>query len=367
MKKQNKILLSIALAATVICLILVVLRENGFISGNSGILPSNAFAVADTSTVTKIFLANQNLQLLLTKNEAGEWLVNQKYPVQQDNLNLLLSTMKNLTILQIVPEKAWSNINKTMITGSTKVEIYQKIPKFTIFGVPFGVKERLTKLYYMGTETQDNQSNFALLDGVKEPYVVYLPGFRGFVSPRYSAVEDDWRSHLTFNTKITRIQEILFEDVEEPKNTFRVVKNGIRMFDVYDYQDQKLPAYDTTKLVDMLSEFRRKNYERCIENMDAQKKDSVLQRHFKTITLTDADGNVFTLKAYRILETSEDDPMESMNLIFSMDNKYNREINRDKFYGIFNDNPKEMLLCQYFVFDRILQPLSYFLDETPVR
>lgn len=364
MKKQNKILLSLALAATVICLILVVLRENGFIRKNSEMLPSNAFAVADTSTITKIFLATpQDQQLLLTKNEAGEWLVNQKYPVQQDNLNLLLSTMKNLTILQIVPEKAWSNINKTMTAGSIKVEIYQKAPKFTIFGISFGIKERLTKLYYIGPATQDNQSNFALLDGVNEPYVVYLPGFRGFVSPRYSAIEGDWRSHLTFNTKITRIQEILFEDAEQPKNTFKVVKSGIRMFDVYDYKDQKLSAYDTVKLIDMLSEFRRKNYELCIENMEAEKKDSILQRHFKTITLKDVDGTVFTLKCYRILDEFEDSPEETMDFIFSMDNKYNQDINRDKFYGIFNNKFKEMLLCQYFVFDRILQPLSYFLEE----
>jgi len=35
--------------------------------------------------------------------------------------------------------------------------------------------------------------------------------------------------------------------------------------------------------------------------------------------------------------------------------------NRDKFYVSVNGNEQELFICQYFVFDRIIQPLGYYL------
>src|SRR5574344_768309 len=366
MNKKNKILLIIAIASVLICTVLALFKTNVISFNNRNLLNYDDLAIKDTASITKIFMASaQQEQVLLTRAENGAWLVNQKYPAATENLDLLLSTIKNITILQIVPEKGWNNINKMMTAGAVKVEIYQTAPKFTLFGIKFGVKERQAKVYYIGPPTQDNQSNFAMMQGVDEPYIVYIPGFRGFISPRYSAIEGDWRDHTIFKTKITKIQEITFKDEENPENSFKIVKNGIRMFDIYDAHQRKLSAYDTTKVIDMLSEFRRKSYERCLEDVSTAKKDSIMHRFFRTIVIKDIQGQTTTLKCYRLLEDQQSAMQpENSPEIFSMNNEFNREMSRDKFYAIISGNAKEILICQYFVFDRLMQPLSYFLNES---
>lgn len=362
MNKKNKILLIIAVVAVLLCTVLVLFKTHIISFDNRHLLNYNDFAVQDTATITKIFMATpQQEQVLLTREEGGIWKVNQNYPASTTNIDLLLSTIKNITILQIVPEKGWNNINKMMTAGAVKVEIYQTAPKFTLFGIKFGVKERQVKVYYMGPPTQDNQSNFAMMQDIDEPYIVYIPGFRGFISPRYSAIEGDWRDHTVFKTKITKIQEITFKDEENSENSFKIVKNGIRMFDIYDSKNQKLLTYDTTKIIDMLSEFRQKSYERCLENVSQVKKDSIMEGLFRTITIKNIEGHITILKCYRLLDSSTSFQEANSTEIFSINNEFNREISRDKFYAMVSGNTKDILICQYFVFDRLMQPLSYFI------
>ena len=37
--------------------------------------------------------------------------------------------------------------------------------------------------------------------------------------------------------------------------------------------------------------------------------------------------------------------------------------NRDRFYAVLNGNKHNLVQCQYYHFDRQLQPLSYFLKR----
>jgi hypothetical protein len=199
--------------------------------------------------------------------------------------------------------------------------------------------------------------NYAFLQGMKEPYVITIPGFRGFVTPYFSPYPQDWYSHLLFNTKITRIQSVDFIDFENQEESFRIVKSGTRFFDLYNYKNQKINDYDTTKILDMLSEFRERNYE-SIATLTPDEKDSILNFNlFKIITLTDIDGKRFELKCYRLkewMQTFENDLLiEDIMLA----------INRDNCYGVWNNDLNTIYKLQYYHFDRQLQPFSYFLKK----
>jgi len=117
--------------------------------------------------------------------------------------------------------------------------------------------------------------------------------------------------------------------------------------------------YDTSKLIDMLSEFRNKNFESLVIGMSVGKKDSILNNNlFKIITLTDIEGEKTQLKLYKMI--NEDGPyFDEMDMV----DKITASYSRDRFYGVINNNTKNFYKMQFFHFDRQVQPLSYFVTK----
>lgn len=355
MKKKNLILL-IAGITLVLVSVFIILFENGIFSNarNSG-PASDIFSIKDTSAVTKIFLADMHQNTVLLKRTPGGWTVNDTLPALQAKIEGLLSVLMNLTVREPVPQSARSNINTVLATGAIKVEIYQIAPKFKLFGISFGTKERNTKTYYMGPSTQDNMANFALLEGMSEPYIVYVPGFRGFVTPQFSSFEYEWLSHTVFNTKITRIETVEFKDIFQPEESFTVKKAGPRSFDLFNYKNEQIMRYDTTKLIDMLSEFRNRNFESIENTLSPAEKDSIINDDlFKIIMLTDIEGKTTTLMMYKMKDQNEYEEMEGFD-----PEDYLWDL--DRFYGTVNGKTDPLYKFQYFHMDRQVQPLSYFL------
>ena len=356
--KKNTIYLIVA-GILVLASIFVILQKYNIFRSQDEIGPVGAaFAIKDTNNVVKIFMADmRGNKVLLSRTDKG-WLVDDTIPALKSNVDNLLSTILNLHVRQTVAKTAQDNINKMLSSQAVKVEIYQLAPKFKIFGIPFFTKERLTKTYYMGQATMDNMANYALLEGMNEPYVVSIPGFRGFVTPQFSPYATDWYSHTLFQTKLTRIQSVQFIDVQNPAESFLIKKEGARFFSMYDYQNVQIAHYDTTKVIDMLSEFRERNYLSISTALTNNEKDSVFKNNlFKIIILTDADGKKSELRFYRLL-----------HLVQEMQNDEKigdpiMAINKDHCYGIFNEDYSKLYKLQYFYFERQLQPLSYFIKK----
>ena len=335
------------------------MTENGVFGSKQP--TSELFAVKDTNNITKIFIADMNgEQSLLVRHEDG-WYVQDSVKAMPQKVNELLAVIHNVTLEQTVAKTAQSNINKMMSVNAVKVEIYQNAPKFKLFGIPFFTKEHTVKTYYMGPATMTNVSNYAILEGFDEPCIVHIPGFRGFLTPYYAFRPVDWYNCDLFSTKITRIQSLMVEDFEHPEESYYVEKSGPRFFSLYNVHNELIADYDTVKLLDMLAEYRDKNYEYFISEMPQTKKDSILRyNHFKTITLVDVDGIKTTLDMYRKLEP---DPYYLDAIVGGIDRAEDEPYNRDKFYAVLNGNTKNLVQCQYFHFDRQNQPLSYFLKQ----
>ena len=358
MKKKTVAIIICCLLLIVGCLCLV-LAKTGAIGKKQP--TSELFAVKDTNNITKIFIADMTgLNSLLVRHDDG-WYVQDSVKAMPQKMDELLSTIHNITLQQIVAKTAQSNINKMMSVNAIKVEIYQNAPKFKLFGIPFFKKERNVKTYYMGPATMDNVANFAILEGFDEPCIVHIPGFRGFLTPFFAYNPIDWYNCDLFDTKITRIQSLLVEDFEHPEESFYVEKSGTRFFNLYDFRNEQIKDYDTVKLLDMLSEYRDKNYEIYVSNMPTSTKDSIIRfNHFKTITLTDVEGKKTTLDMYRKLEP---DLYYLDAIVGGTERADNEPYNRDKFYAVLNGDDSHLVQCQYFHFDRQIQPLSYFLKQ----
>jgi hypothetical protein len=216
----------------------------------------------------------------------------------------------------------------------------------------------MSKIYYFGDATQNRLGSYASIEGFPDPYIVYKPGFRGYITPQFSPHPTDWYSQLVFSTKLTQIQNVSVIDIENPENSFFVNKSGVRTFTLSDSHNNIINNYDTLLLINMLSEFKDRYYEMFLPKIEKSQKDSIIQSNpFKIISVTDVNNKTTTVHFYYMID--EGDLYEDNELI----EEDFIEISKDRAFATINDNKDEIYTMQLYTFARQLQPLSYFLKK----
>jgi hypothetical protein len=350
MNKKNWIFLIVVVLLAIIAAFLAI--NNKTTTFGSDV---KGFAVQDTASITKVFLADKkNRSVLLRKVGIGEWTVNDTYRARMSGIRLLLETMKNLAAKYPVPNKAHNSVISQLAAQSVKVEVYQEVYRIDLFDrIKLFPHEKLTKTYYVGGATADNMGTFMLMEGADIPFVVHLLGFRGFVAPRYSTFEKDWRDHVVFKTKLYNIREVIVENPEYPSESFKVI-NGDDQIQLISLLDSRpVLGYDTLRVLNFLTAFNDIRYEALLEDMDRERMDSITSSIPKEIvTLVDDKGDTTSIKTFF---KSNDNQLEDIE-----GNVYVYDV--DRLYALVNDD-RDFVLIQYYVFDKILKPLSYFTQN----
>jgi hypothetical protein len=353
--KKNKIIFSIFIVLMVITLVLWLTQ-----STNTFRRSMSDFKLNDSANVTRIFMTDKNNNsVTLTRVETGKWMVDDKFPAQNQNIDLLLKTMVGLEVQQPVAKAAHDNIVKDLAVNAVKVEIYQLVYRIDLFGTfRWFPHEKLTKVYYVGGATQSNQGCFMLMQGSSEPFIVYLPGFRGFVSPRYSPIGKYWRNYNIFRKNIPEIASVRVEIPATPDYSYEVKNTGDNKFSLISLKDnQEILDYDTLKVLNFLSGFRNLNYEALLNDMDKVRKDSILRSQpFIIITLTDTAGVSTTIRTFHKKGPDGQTDPQGIPLPYDL----------DRLYASVNDG-KDFTLIQYFTFDKVLRPKPFFLKQTGFR
>ncbi len=348
--KKNKIIFVTFIALALVAVILWASRSSSTFSRSD-----SGFKLDDSTTVTRIFMADKNNNTVtLTRRGPGQWTVNGKYPGQNQNIDLLLKTMVNIEVQQPVAKAARNNIIKELAVNAVKVEIYQQAYRIELLGRRWFPHEKLTKVYYVGGATQSNLGCFMLMQGSEEPFIVFLPGFRGFVSPRYSPIEKYWRDYNIFRVAITGIARVKVEVPATPEYSYEVRNDGKNHFTLVALSGQKeIVGYDTLRLLNFLSGFRNLSYEALLNDINPAYKDSILRSQpFIILTLTDTAGVTRTVTTYHKKGPEGQTSPNGTPLPYDL----------DRLYASLN-NGKDFTLIQYYTFDKVLRPLPFFLKE----
>ena len=312
------------------------------------------FSIQDTASITKIFLADKNNnEVTLERMAGGSWTVDGKYLAQTAKISSFLKTLKDLEVRSPVPLAARNNVITRMAVIAKKIEIYQVRPRINLFNfIRLFPHQKLTKTYYVGDVTQDNQGTFMLMEGAEEPYVVHIPGFRGFVSTRYSTVKADWRDYTVFSTPINEIHLLKVEFPGQPEESYSVeVKDNQNIILRSLFDNQVVQGFDTARVLNFLTSFEDVRFESLLAHLiEASFIDSVSTSLPKTvITLTDQEGKVnevkiFTKKGFASLYSEDGALLEPMDL--------------DRAYALVNEG-EDFVLIQYYVFDKVTRTLGY--------
>ena len=292
------------------------------------------FAIADTASIDKIFMVKKtNEQVTLTREEKG-WVVNQKYPVRQDAIDLILKTLKRVQVKNPVSQSSMDNVIKMLATRNTKVEIYSK--------------GKLLKTIYVGGPTQDQLGTFMMLEGSSVPFIVAIPGFAGYLSSRFFTDEKSWRSPVIFDYEFDEIAKIKSINNRFPDQSFIVTKEG-QMFDIKTINgNMQAPVIDTLALRYFISNFEKVSSEFFADDMDPYLRDSLSNATaFRVLELTDIYGNTRTIEAHERraegLTDEEGNPLEWDNV---------------RMYALLDG--ETWVVIQYYVFDPLFRDFDYF-------
>jgi len=349
MKKKNIIIFIIVILLMVIAVFLVYNQSNGTFKDKD-----KDFAIQDTASITKIFLADKNDNtVLLEKTGEGAWLLNSEFKVRNSGVNMLLETVKNLVPKYPVPESAHNTIVSHLAVNSVKVEIYQMVYRIDLFGLQLFSHEKLTKTYYVGGATPNNLGTYMLMEGADIPFVVHILGFRGYVAPRYTTIAKNWRDHAIFQVNISDISSITMEFPKNPENAYKIV-NENRKLSLFKLEtNEVLPQYDTLKLLNFLTSFADIRFEAFLNEMEIHRKDSIINSTPEHI-ITVMNNEGVSTEIVTFLKPND-------NRTFDMEGKlYVHDL--DRMYALVNDR-NDFVLIQYYVFDKVLRPLSYFSIE----
>ena len=322
-KKRNVIILVVTCVLGIVAALLVLLLNHRSTLDD--------FAVKNPETITRIFMANnRGHRVLLTHNlentSDSAWMVDGKYYASQPMIEMLVNTMASMRISEKINRAALPNVVKDLSANNVKVEVYQMVYRIDWFKGKLKLfpHEKKTVTYYVGHETRDMMGSYILRDGDKEPYVIYMPGLRGMINTRFIADPIPWRSHRIMKLDVKNIERVELDIA-------------------------------AARVAQMLSSFTNLNFDEYAMAVPKVEIDSVFSKAPKTVlTVTDRAGNRREVKTY-VKYTNPDDlkamPDTAMYQVF--------DINR--LYAIIDS--KDTVLIQYFVFDNILQPASFFLGN----
>lgn len=326
----------------IIILLLILLSIAGYFyfSNNRSTIRKELsdFAVDDTGAITKIFLVdNEKKSVLLERINQQSWKANGKYEARQDAVNVLLTTIKRVTVKTPVPKSAFENVVKQIASTHVKTEIY------------LAGDDEPIKSYYVGHNNPEHSGTYMLLENSTVPFLMHVEGFRGFLSPRYFTNENEWRSTAIFQYGYGEIASIRLEYPSRPEFSFVISESGSDHFAVKSLATGVSVPADTTSVLHYVSLFRKVHFEGFEETKSREFTDSLIRTMpMHNFTVTDKTGTKKKLKTF---------PKPGREGAVDMDGKpINYDL--DRFYGLIDD--RDFVVLQYFVFDPLLKKTDDF-------
>ncbi len=314
---------------------------NWYVNRTSGSLAQEeavAFAIGDTAAVSRIFIADRDGGQADLERIADEryWLLNGEHWARKDAVDLLLKTFLRARVKSPVPEGQREQVVKLLAARGKKVEIYTDGPE-------------PVKTWYIGTPTADHTGTHMVLETpngmARDPYIVHMEGFTGFLSTRFFTDEREWRYTGVFDFPGRTLHRVEVEshDPKYPSYAMEVATDGV--LSLWGSDGKRVGVTDTVAWQDQFLRFRKVHLETYNHHLDSAK--------WHELSEAPAD---FTLRAWGKGQT---EPI-SIDLLWKdpIEDLYdeNEELmphDGARMYGRFRG---ELVLLQRFVFDPLLKP-----------
>ena len=285
------------------------------------------FSVTDTLSINKIIISDRYDNEIELRRNNNQWIANDSYLARNDAIKTLLSTLKNIRIKNLLSNEIEKNIEKQISTLGVGVIIYNNNKKINSFIV--------------GPSTRDHLGTYVYHLKTKKTYSTHIPGFNGFLSPRFgiqaNRIEiNNWRNPTLINYQPNLIDSIFSYNFSNSAKSFKLIcgkENNIK-----NYQNEIIKDVNFGTLNLFLNSFTNLNVEKYLN--DTLKNN--LNNPSKKLIIY-SKNNIDSLVFYTINSEQDDDT-----------NDYN--IKRK----IAIKNNEDICLVQDYVFNKVLINIDDF-------
>ncbi|MFN5324986.1 MAG: DUF4340 domain-containing protein [Bacteroidota bacterium] len=335
MKKNSRLIAVFILLAAVVAYFYFN-RSNNTLKGEL-----RDFAFKDTSAITRIFLADKSgKQVVLDRKSNDEWVLNSKHWARPDAINTLLKTIHDLEVRSPIGKKAYNSTIKSIAAKGIKVELYTKSGK--------------VKTYYVGGPTQDQYGTFMYMENSTVPFIIHIPGFNGYLTPRYITNKTDWMVKNVFRLKSGDLKSLEVVDRQRPGFAFRIDADpATGDFLIYDGFGNSVEGVSQDKVIDYLGRYSMLNFESLEKTLAPNQRDSIRAvLPFRSIAMVKTNGDSSRIDLWRRPITSQT-PNKTLEdgtpFPFDID-RMTATLNRDT----------SLVVVQYFSFERLFLKPSDF-------
>lgn len=185
------------------------------------------FTIKNLTKIHRIYLVDKKgASVDLTRAANNTWVLNGQYKASPRMMATLLETLGGQEAKYPAPKNVHDNIIMSMAGRAIKAEIYDKD------GDPI-------RVFYVGGQAPENAGTYMLMEGAKRPYVVQLPVFQGYLTPRYSTIAKDWRDRTVVALDSANIKSvnITYHQPNEELNTFSLQRAADNSFTIDTHPD----------------------------------------------------------------------------------------------------------------------------------
>lgn len=310
------------------------------------------FAVKDKNEISKIILTETDKQPIEISSANGMWMVNGKYAAREDMIESLLTVATRVTSLCPVPAAAHDNVIRELMTHHVRVEFFDK-------------NNATIKSYWVGGPTTDGQNTYMLLENdgqpASRPHLTYIPGFKGFLTPRFTADEETWRTRAVFNYKEEEVKSLCVEYITDEKNSFSITKILDDSFIVSPiFEKFRINESYQQKYIHQYLSFYSSIYLEAFVN-DLPDRDSILKtKPYCIITITETDSTINKVNLYRM-------PVNKRSKMQFDANGNPMAYDIDHFFASLHQD-KDLALVQYYTFGTLLREYKdFFFKPTATK
>lgn len=298
------------------------------------------FSIEDTANIDQIFIADRvGKTLVLNKVAPQTWIINNNKLADFSKIELLLSTVKTMKVLRPVPTSEHNTAVGDLATLGIKAQFY--------------VNGKLNKTYYVGSGTQEQNGTYMLIEGSSKPYAVHIPGFFGFLTPRFISDSLVWRDRTVFNFLPNQIKSIEVKYTNDTKGFF-IDNTNLQNPQIAYLNQQPKPITDKQFLKFYIASFKNLNFDGYDENQSQNLIDSVLKTNIiASLKIVDLNGKEHYLKLY-----NKAIDKHTKNIV---DETTGKELafDTERYWAFFN-NDKSLMLVQHYNFGKVLKLIDDF-------
>lgn len=283
-----------------------------------------SFNIQDTNSVEKIIIKNKNDSIVLVKLDKY-WLVNDKYVVDDEQIERTLMTLKMVSMNTPFPENA-REIIKSELKKNSFITIWNS--------------KKIIKQFYLGKYVKES-GNYFMLNNSENPYLVHIEGHDFDLNKNFSLDIIDWQSRILFHFEPQEINHIYYKDFLKNYSYF-VFTNNSKYYYSKDTTRLNSKVLDNKKAEYYFSQFKNVSITNFITNILDEEREKILINPIFELDVMTKKNIEIKLIAYPFI-------------------KNDGQIDNENFIGVINQ--KDIIVAKYYNFDLQRKEYSYFEKE----